>query len=167
MLYNNPATCGGLSIGVETCARLAEIRNIRGIKDSSGDLQNTIELIRNVPDSFSVLMGRDTLIFHALISGARGAVPATANLAPRLTVEIYEAFQRGDLAAAQAAQQRLSPVRLSLGLGTQPAGVKAGLALLGMSIGPCRAPVGPLSPASQQQMRAILQEAGLLRSAPK
>src|SRR5437868_11873213 len=75
MLYNNPATCGGVSIGVETCARLAEVPNILGIKDSSGDLQNTIELIRAVPERFSVLMGRDTLIFHALVSGAKGAVP--------------------------------------------------------------------------------------------
>ena len=131
MLYNNPATCGGVSIGVETCARLADIPNILGIKDSSGDLTNTIELIRAVPERFSVLMGRDTLIFHALLSGAKGAVPATGNLAPRLCVDIYEAFRRGDIEAAKTAQQKLTPVRLSLALGTQPAGVKAGLALLG------------------------------------
>lgn len=162
LLYNNPATCGGVSIGVETCARLAEIPNILGIKDSSGDLQNTIEMIRAAPDRFSVLMGRDTLIFHALISGARGAVPATANIAARLTVDIYEAFQRGDIAASKAAQMRLTPVRLGLALGTQPAGVKAGLTLRGMSIGPCRSPVGPLSAEAMQKMRQILSEAKLI-----
>ncbi len=166
MLYNNPGTCGGLSIAVETCARLAEVPNILGIKDSSGDLQNVIELIDAVPERFSVLMGRDTLIFHALLSGAQGAVPATANIAPRLTVEIYEAFRRGDLEAAHAAQRRLSPVRLSLALGTQPAAVKAGLGLLGLPIGPCRAPVGPLSAENQRKMRGILTEAGLLGQAP-
>src|SRR5271163_500915 len=83
VLYNNPSTCGGLKIDVDTVARLAEIPNILGVKDSSGDLQNTCEYIRVVPPSFSVLMGRDTLIFHALMSGARGAVPATGNIAPR------------------------------------------------------------------------------------
>ncbi len=98
MLYNNPGTCGGVKIDVDTVARLAEIANIVGVKDSSGDLQNTCEFIRVVPQRFSVLMGRDTLIFHALISGARGAVPATANIAPRLLVEIYETFVRGDVA---------------------------------------------------------------------
>src|SRR5262249_7069263 len=56
LLYNNPSTCGGLRIDVETVAKLAEIPNIRGVKDSSGDLQNTVEYIRVVPDSFSVMM---------------------------------------------------------------------------------------------------------------
>jgi 4-hydroxy-tetrahydrodipicolinate synthase len=162
ILYNNPGTCGGVKIDVDTVARLAQIPNILGIKDSSGDLQNTNELIRVVPDRFSVMMGRDTLIYHALIWGARGAVPATANVAPRLTVAIYDAVVRGDHAAAQAAQRKLNPVRLSLTLGTAPGGVKAALALLGMPIGPSRAPVGPLSAEKQQKMIAALQEAGLL-----
>src|ERR1700758_737651 len=55
LLYNNPSTCGGLKIDVDTVARLAQIPNILGIKDSSGDLQNTNEYIRVVPDRFSVL----------------------------------------------------------------------------------------------------------------
>jgi dihydrodipicolinate synthase/N-acetylneuraminate lyase len=62
ILYNNPATCGGLKIDVDTVARLAEISNIVAVKDSSGDLQNTLEYIRVVPKTFSVLLGRDTLI---------------------------------------------------------------------------------------------------------
>src|SRR5712691_10180988 len=160
VLYNNPSTCGGLKIDVDTVARLAEVPNILGIKDSSGDLQNTNEYLRVVPDRFSVLQGRDTLIYQALIFGARGAVPATANVTPRLVVDIYEAAMRGDHAAAQAAQRRLNPVRLSLTLGTAPGGVKAALALLGMSIGPSRSPVAPLPPEKQQKMRAALAEAG-------
>ncbi|HEV3117204.1 MAG TPA: 4-hydroxy-tetrahydrodipicolinate synthase, partial [Gemmataceae bacterium] len=145
ILYNNPSTCGGIKIDVDTVARLAEIANILGVKDSSGDLQNTMEYIRVVPERFAVMMGRDTLIYSALLFGARGAVPATANVAPALCAEIYNAFQRGDHAAAKAAQLRLNPIRLSLTLGTAPGGVKAALSLLGMSIGPSRAPVAPLS----------------------
>src|SRR6202158_5581342 len=102
ILYNNPATCGGEKIDVDTVARLAQIPNILAVKDSSGDLQNTIECVSAVPDRFAVLQGRDTLICPALMFGARGAVPATANIAPALVVEIYEAFQRGDFAAAKA-----------------------------------------------------------------
>jgi 4-hydroxy-tetrahydrodipicolinate synthase len=161
LLYNNPTTCGGLKIDVDTVARLAQIPNILGVKDSSGDLQNTNEYIRVVPDRFAVLQGRDTLIYQSLIFGARGAVPATANVAPALLVEIYEAFQRGDHAAAKAAQIRLNPIRLSLALGTAPGGVKAALAMLGMSLGPSRSPVAPLTPEMQQRMKAALAEAGL------
>lgn len=164
ILYNNPATCGGVKIDVETVVRLSEIDNIVAIKDSSGDLQNTNELVRAVPERFSVLMGRDTLIYQALIWGARGAIPASANIAPRLAVDIYEAAQRGDHAAAKAAQIRLNPVRISLTLGTAPGGVKAALNLLGMPIGPSRAPVGPLPPDKEKKMRAALQQAGLLKA---
>jgi 4-hydroxy-tetrahydrodipicolinate synthase len=163
LLYNNPGTCGGVKIDVDTLARLAQIPNIRAVKDSSGDLQNTLEYIRVVPESFAVLQGRDTLIFPALMFGARGAVPATCNIAPALLVEIFEAFQRGDHAAARAAQLRLNPLRLSLGLGTAPGGVKAALSLMGMSLGPSRAPIAPLSAEKQQKMRTILQEVGLLK----
>jgi 4-hydroxy-tetrahydrodipicolinate synthase len=162
VLYNNPATCGGVTIDVATLARLTEIPNIRAVKDSSGDLQNTNEYVRVAPDSFAVLQGRDTLIFPSLLCGARGAVPASANLAPDLCVEIYEAFRRGDWYAAKAAQLRLNPVRLSLGIGTAPGGVKAALRLMATPIGPSRSPVASLGPDQQRSMERALQQAGLL-----
>jgi 4-hydroxy-tetrahydrodipicolinate synthase len=162
ILYNNPGTCGGVKIDVDTVARLAQLSNILGIKDSSGDLQNTNEYIRVVPDRFAVLQGRDTLIYQSLMFGARGAVPASANVAPALAVAIVNAFERGNFAEAKAAQVRLNLVRLSLNLGTAPGGVKAALSLLGQSIGPSRSPVAPLPPDKQQKMRTALQEAGLL-----
>jgi 4-hydroxy-tetrahydrodipicolinate synthase len=150
-----------VKIEPDTVARLAEIPNIQGIKDSSGDLQNANEMIRAVPDTFSVLMGRDTLIFPALMFGAKGAVPATGNIAPKLLVEIYETFIRGDIEGSKAAQLKLNPIRMSLTLGTAPGGVKTALQLLGLPIGPCRAPVAPLSPEKLQRMRASLQAGGL------
>jgi 4-hydroxy-tetrahydrodipicolinate synthase len=165
VLYNNPSTCGGLMIGVDTVARLAQVPNILAVKDSSGDLQNTCEYIRVVPERFSVMMGRDTLIFSALVMGARGAVPATGNIAPALLAEIYNAFRRGDLEASKAAQLRLNPLRLALALGTAPGGVKAALNLLGTPIGPCRSPVSGLTADKLPKMRAALEAAGLLPAA--
>jgi 4-hydroxy-tetrahydrodipicolinate synthase len=167
VLYNNPGTCGGVKIDVDTVARLAEFPNILAIKDSSGDLQNTIEYMRVVPERFAVLQGRDTLIYPALMFGARGAVPATANIAPALVVEIYEAFLRGDFPATKAAQLRLNPLRLAWNLCTAPGGVKAALAVLGEPIGPSRSPVAPLPPEKQQKMRAVLEQVGLLRAHEK
>ena len=164
ILYNNPATCGGVKIDVDTCVRLAEIPNILAIKDSSGDLQNTNEMVRAVPERFSVLMGRDTLIFQAMLWGARGSVPATANIAPRLVVDIYDAVVRGDLAAAKAAQAKLNPIRIALTIGTAPGGVKAALDLLGESIGPNRSPVAPLTGAGREKMRAALIAGGVLKA---
>ena len=161
LLYNNPATCGGLKLDVGTVARLAEIPNIVGVKDSSGDLQNTFEYLRVVPKTFSVLMGRDTLIYSALQFGVRGAIPATANIAPALLAEIYNAFQRGDMKASQAAQLKLHPIRVALALGSQPSGVKSALELLGLGIGPCRSPIAPLTKENEKKMRVALESAGL------
>lgn len=162
LLYNNPGTCGGVKIDPPTVGRLAEIPNIAGVKDSSGDLQNTIDYLRRVPETFAVMMGRDTLIYSGLVVGAHGAVPATGNFAPKLLVEIYESFQRGDHAAAKEAQRKLHPARVALGLGTAPGGVKAALDELGRSIGPSRSPVAPLPAEKKEKMRAALKEAGLL-----
>jgi 4-hydroxy-tetrahydrodipicolinate synthase len=162
LLYNNPGTCGGVKIDVDTLARLAEVPNVVGVKDSSGDLQNTAEFVRVVPDRFSVMIGRDTLIFYGLLAGAKGAVPATGNVAPALVAEIYNRYRAGDLEGAQAAQHRLNPLRLALTLCTQPGGVKAALRLLGQSIGQCRSPVADLTADKEARMRAALQAAGLL-----
>ena len=162
ILYNNPATCGGVKIDVDTVARLARLPNVVAIKDSSGDMTNTLEYIRVAPPTFAVLQGRDTLIHPSLLFGAKGAIPASANVAPAICAEIFDAFERGDHAASKAAQLHLNPVRLSLTLTTSPGGVKAALDLLGTSIGPCRSPVAPITPEKREKMRAALVEAGLL-----
>jgi len=163
VLYNNPATCGGLSIEPETVAKLAEIPNIIGIKDSSGDLQNTIEILRQTrSDKFSVLNGRDTLILAALQAGVQGAIPASCNIAPELCVGIYESFVRGDIEAAKQYQSRLHGVRMAMTLGTGNSAVKEAMALLGRSAGPMRFPILPFSDDKKAKLKAILEKAGLM-----
>jgi len=163
VLYNNPATCGGLSIEPETVARLAEVPNIIGIKDSSGDLQNTIEIIRQTPrNKFSVLNGRDTLILAALSFGAQGAIPASCNIAPDLCVGIYDSFAKGDLVAAKEFQSQLHPIRMAMSLGTGNGAIKEALTLLGRPCGPNRSPIAPLSEDKKAKLKTILEKAGLL-----
>ena len=112
--------------------------------DKAGlDLQNTLELIQRTPSSFSVLMGRDTLLLAALMFGAKGAIPATCNIAPEFCVGIYEAHRRGDEAAAREFQSRLSPVRMALTLATGNGAVKEAMTLLGRPAGPNRRPISP------------------------
>lgn len=163
VLYNNPSTCAGLSIEPDTVARLAEVPNIIGIKDSSGDLQNTIEIIRNTPrERFSVLNGRDTLILAAMEFGAQGAIPASCNIAPQLCVGIYESFMKGDRNAAKEHQARLHPIRMAMSLGTGNGAVKESLALMGRPCGPNRLPIGPLGEEKRAKLKAILQKAGMM-----
>lgn len=163
LLYSNPSTCGGLKIDIDTVARLAEVPNIVGIKDSAGDLTTLIEYVRVTPPSkFAVFQGRDTLILPALMFGAKGAVPGTCNIAPDYCVGIYEAYRRGDLAQAQTLQLRLSPLRLGLAIGTAPGAIKAAMNVLGLDVGPSRAPIAPLTADKQEKLRGILRQMNLL-----
>jgi len=164
VLYNNPGTCAGLAIEPETAARLAETPNIVGIKDSSGDLQNTIELLRVTPrEKFSILNGRDTLILGALQAGVHGAIPASCNIAPELCVGLYESFMKGDVEGARVYQARLHPIRMAMALGTGNGAVKEALTLIGRSCGPNRSPIGPLGEDKKLKLMGILEKAGLLR----
>jgi 4-hydroxy-tetrahydrodipicolinate synthase len=161
VLYTNPARTG-VKVSPALMARLAQIDNIVGIKDSSGELELTAEYIRQAPEKFSVLMGRDTLILAALQYGAKGAIAATANVKPSLVVEIYKRFVAGDLEGALEAQRALAPLRLAFTWGTFPVVIKEALDLMGMDGGPARAPVGPLSSEQRQRLKKVLKDMGVI-----
>ena len=100
-MYNNkPKT--NVTITPATVAKLADIENIVAVKDSTGDMTNAAEYIRLTRGKdFSVLMGRDTLIYAALCYGATGAIASCANVAPRIAADIYDKYVAGDLEGAR------------------------------------------------------------------
>jgi len=164
LLYNNPPKTS-VSLTPATVAKLAEVPNIVGIKDSSGDLTLTAEYIRLTKhmNDFSVLMGRDTLIYGALCYGAAGSITACANVAPGLCVDIYEKFIAGDLKGSLNSQFTLAPLRIAFTLGTFPAVIKEALSLLGIEAGPCREPAGPMTDDERTKLRQVLIDMGLLK----
>lgn len=164
LLYNNPPKTS-VSLAPATVAKLAEIPNITGIKDSSGDMSVTAEYIRLTRhmDDFSVLMGRDTLIYGALCYGAAGSIAACANVAPRLCVDIYNKFVAGDLKGSLKAQFALAPLRIAFSLGTFPAVIKESLSLLGIEAGPCMEPAGPMTDDERAKLQKVLTDMGLLK----
>jgi 4-hydroxy-tetrahydrodipicolinate synthase len=164
VMYNNPPKTS-VSLTPATVAKLAEVPNIVGIKDSSGDLTITAEYIRLTRhlDDFSVLMGRDTLIYGALCYGAAGSIASCANVAPRLCADIYEKFITGDLKGSLKAQFTLAPLRIAFTLGTFPAVIKESLNLLGIEAGPCMEPAGPLTSDERAKLRKVLIDMGLLK----
>ncbi len=156
ILYSNPGRTGGLRLATELVANLSSHENIVGIKDSSGDLTQTMAYIEASEDDFAVLLGRDTLIYAGLIHGAQGAITATANVDPALVVEIYEAFVAGELDRALDAQHRLAPLRRAFGLGTFPVVVKEALTMIGIPAGPARSPVGSLAPSQREELERVI-----------
>lgn len=161
LLYNNPPRTG-VNLSADFVVRASRVENIVGIKDSSGDLTLTAEYIRRTGEKFSVLAGRDTLIYGTLCYGGKGAIAATANVAPKLIVEIYEAFMKGDHQRALSAQYRLAPLRLAFDLGTFPVVIKEALNLIGIEAGIGIPPVGGMSPKAKEELKEILKNMGLL-----
>jgi 4-hydroxy-tetrahydrodipicolinate synthase len=164
LLYNNPPKTG-VNLAAATVAKLAEVKNIVSIKDSSGDLTLTAEYIRLTRDrdDFSVLMGRDTLIYGALCYGAVGSIASCANVAPRLCADIYEKYMAGDLKGSLEAQFTLAPLRIAFTIGTFPAVIKESLVMLGIEAGPCMDPCGPMTSDERDKLRQVLTGMGLLK----
>lgn len=161
VIYNNPARTGGVSLTSSTLARLAEIANIVGIKDSSGDLGLMAAYVNETPERLVVFQGRDDLYFPSLALGAVGGVAATGNVMPELVVELYDAFQEGDWDRSRAAQAKVSLLRAALGISTFPSVLKGTMDLIGESVGPPRLPVAPLNRAQCEAVRAVLERIGL------
>ena len=156
LLYNNPGRTGGLALSPNLVARLASHPNIAGVKDSGGDFSITMAYLSSTPDDFVVLLGRDTLIYAGFVHGAQGAITATANVAPRVAADIYDAFIAGDGARALASQERLAPLRQAFALGTFPVVAKEALTMIGIPAGPARSPVGPMTPDQRAKLRDVL-----------
>lgn len=163
IIYNNkPKT--NVTVEPATVAKLAEIDNIIGVKDSTGDMTNTEEYLRLTRGnpSFHVMMGRDTLIYAALCYGAAGAIASCANVAPRIAVDIYEKFITGDAQGALDAQFRFSALRIATNMGTFPVVLKEALKLIGHDCGDCVKPIQPLSDEQRAKLRTVLVDMGLL-----
>lgn len=155
MLYTIPAKAG-VTLTVDTVRRLAEIPNIRGIKDSGGDFDRLLQLINLRRDDFAVFTGTDSMILWTLIAGGDGAVAATTNAVPDLVMSIWNHFKAGDVEAARRAQEFLRPLRDAFALGSMPVVLKTAATLLGMPAGPARAPALPLDDATRERLAAAL-----------
>jgi 4-hydroxy-tetrahydrodipicolinate synthase len=167
LLYNNPGRAG-YPIPQAVVEKLAhEIPNMAGMKDSSGDMTETMEYIRRNRDvGFKVLVGRDTLIFSGLSVGAVGAVCSTANYMPSLVCSVYNFFAAGKINEALEAQYRLNPVRLMMDKSSFPVATKDYANLLGRNLGNPYPPNKPSPPAQMENLRRELIKAGLIDSLP-
>ena len=161
--YNNPGRTGGTRLKPETVVKLTQdCPNFNGIKDSSGDMTQLSEIIRTTPSHFKVFVGTDTLIFGALMYGAAGAIAASANVAPKLTVDIFNAYKNGEHDEAKMNQQELAPLRMAFDLGSFPVVVKEALNMLGLPAGKCREPIMPLTQKNREKLRKILLDMNLI-----
>lgn len=160
LLYNSPERVGN-NISAALLERLADIPNIVGIKDSSGDFSLTAEYIRRTRGKgFQVMVGRDMMILASLVYGAVGCVASTANIVPKLVVDIYSKFRSGDLEGALEAQYKLNPLRLAYNLGSFPVVSKDAMNLLGLQVGNSIKPLAGCTEQNLEKLKRIMEESG-------
>lgn len=161
ILYgNNDRT--NVNIPPDLVEELANVDNIVGIKDSSGDMTQMGEYIRRTEGKeFNVLGGRDTMILANLAYGGAGAIAATANIVPSIVAGIYNSYRAGDLDMAREYQYALAPLRIAFGLGSFPVVMKEALRLVGIDAGVCLSPVGPISEENRKKLMEILKKLGV------
>jgi 4-hydroxy-tetrahydrodipicolinate synthase len=167
-LYNMPGLVK-TSFDVETVAHAAQIENIRGFKDSSGDLRYLAKVLEAVSDrpEFSIFVGPEHLLCDALLLGAHGGVPGGANLFPHLPVRLYEAFLKGKIEEMRSIQQEMDRVGAPIwnGYGSAPRHLirlKAALAATGLCSPIPAWPYQTASPEEVKQIVAHLEASGLL-----
>lgn len=160
-VYNNPAT-GGLDLSPETIARLLEIPNVTMVKESTGDVNRMHRLIQLCGENVAFYNGSNPLALAAFVAGARGWCTAAPHLIPELNVELFEAVERGDLAAARKSFHRQLPFLQFIVKHGLPRAIAAGLELVGVRAGPLRAPLLPLEQPQVEELRRILTDLAAL-----
>jgi len=160
-IYNIPGR-SVIDMSVATMARLAEIPNIVGVKDATGDLTR-VSLMRQVAGpEFIQLSGEDGIALGFNAHGGQGCISVTANVAPALCSQFQSATLNGDFATALAIQDQLMPLHKALFVETNPAPVKFAASLLGKCRDELRLPLVPVTEATRHAVRDAMGHAGLV-----
>jgi 4-hydroxy-tetrahydrodipicolinate synthase len=164
ILYNIPGRTGR-NMEPETILELAEIENIVGLKDASGDITQTMRILegtRNRQKPFYVLSGEDALTFSIMALGGHGVICAVGNVIGREYREMVHLMLEGRYAEAREIHYRTLPVVRALFLETNPVPVKEAMNMMGLPAGPLRLPLTPMKPANREILRKALQDLGKL-----
>jgi len=164
IVYNVPGRTG-VNVEVATLARLAQIPNIVGVKEASGNVTQMCEICRALPHDFIVLSGDDALTLPLMAVGGRGIISVASNEIPFEMAQMVEAAERGDFAAARGIHARILPLMLGNFIESNPIPVKAAMAAMGLLDEHYRLPLCAPKPESRQKIADVLKELGLLKAA--
>jgi 4-hydroxy-tetrahydrodipicolinate synthase len=163
IMYNVPGRTGVNMTAATTLRMAAEVKNVTGVKEASGNMEQILEILRLRGDDFAVLSGDDAWALPLIACGADGVVSVASNEVPRLMRQLSDAALGGDLASARRVQNQLLPLLTGNFIESNPGPVKAALKMMGvLEHDTLRPPLAPLTEASRTKMHEILREAGVL-----
>ncbi|MDO9013120.1 MAG: 4-hydroxy-tetrahydrodipicolinate synthase [Gallionella sp.] len=161
ILYNVPGRTVA-DMNNETVLRLAQIPNIVGIKDATGNIERGSELLQRAPDDFAVYSGDDASTLALMLLGAQGTISVTANVAPRLMHEMCMAALDGDVTLAREINFRLLGLHRNLFVEANPIPVKWAVSRMGKVSNTLRLPLTPLSSGAHNVIEQAMRQAGVL-----
>lgn len=162
ILYNVPGRTG-MKIEPKTMADLYHnVKNIVGVKEATGDVGGTAELMRLVDEDFLLYSGEDGIIVPLLSIGGSGVISVLSNVAPKETAEICKKWFAGDVKGAWEEQKRALPLIHSLFMEVNPIPVKAGMNLQGKAVGGMRLPLTEMEEAHQEVLKEEMSRYGIL-----
>jgi 4-hydroxy-tetrahydrodipicolinate synthase len=161
MLYNVPGRTGS-NVEAATTLEIAEHANVTAVKEASGNLAQIAEIIRNKPESLTVLSGDDGLTLAVMAEGGDGVVSVTSNVVPRLASRMVELFDEGGTVGARAIAHKLAQWTAAAFVESNPMPVKAALAALGRMENVVRLPLVPLAESNMSKVTAAIRAAGAL-----
>jgi 4-hydroxy-tetrahydrodipicolinate synthase len=163
VLYNIQSRTA-INVETDTMARLArDVKNIVGVKEASGSLDQMSQVIAACGPDFSVLSGDDNITLPLLAIGGSGVVSVIANIVPRETADLVHAALEGDWKRARDLHYRLFPLARAAFLETNPIPIKEAMAMAGMLEPEFRLPMCRMSDANREKLRAILKPYGLIK----
>jgi len=166
VVYNVPGRTG-VNVDVATIVRLADIANIVGVKEASGNVVQMCEIFASVPDDFILLSGDDPLTVAAMAIGGRGVISVASNAAPAEMVQIVEMAEKGDFASARRLHTWLLPFCQVNFIESNPIPLKAAMAAMGLLEEHYRLPLVPPSAAARDKIMRVLQSLKMLGAAAR
>jgi 4-hydroxy-tetrahydrodipicolinate synthase len=160
ILYNIPKRTGQ-NVEPETIIELSKVDNIVGLKDCSGDVMQTMQIIQGAHE-FSVMTGDDPMLFVTCCLGGTGGVMTSAHVLPGEWKRIVDLVEAGRIEEARAVHYKMLPVSVVMFSEPSPAPVKAAMELMGFPVGPPRLPMLPATPACRERVRAELERVGAI-----
>jgi len=156
----------GVNVEPATLGRLAQIENIVGVKEASGNIGQMATVLNEAPSTFTVLAGDDAIAIPLAALGGRGVVSVVANEIPGPMAQLAQACLKDDFETARKIQARYLPLMNVNFVESNPIPVKAAMALMGLLQPIYRLPMVPPSPASMARIEKVLGTVGLLRGVP-
>lgn len=158
--YNVPGRTG-LNVTPQTLFEMSKIKNVRGMKEASGNIEQIVEMTRLCGDRLDFYSGNDDHVLPLLALGFVGVISVVANIAPKAMHELVAAYFKGDIAKSRGLQYQLNPVTKCLFSETSPIPVKTAMNAMGLSGGELRLPLVPMQEDTKAKLFKAMQAFGL------